>query len=156
MDKKLQCDCFVKSDESQVPEIYIPIYGKTLYPTEMRYKYPKAGEKNSVVSAHIYFWMVEKSKINLDNFKNYYIPNVIQTAKPDEIVLITSERIQNASDILKVNTQTGEVQKLFTETDEKWIDTDSPTLEFLDDNSSFGDLKETETVIFTGMIRMVN
>jgi dipeptidyl-peptidase-4 len=49
--------------------------------------------------------------------------------------LITSERIQNASDILKVNTKTGAVQKLFTETDEKWIDTDSPTLEFLDDNS---------------------
>jgi hypothetical protein len=52
----------------------------------------------------------KKSKINLDNFKNYYIPNVIQTAKPDEIVLITSERIQNASDILKVNTKTGAVR----------------------------------------------
>ncbi|PZU17567.1 MAG: S9 family peptidase, partial [Chryseobacterium sp.] len=127
---------FVKSDESQVPEIYIPIYGKTLYPSEMRYKYPKAGEKNSVVSAHIYLLdSGKKSKINLDNFKNYYIPNVIQTAKPDEIVLITSERTQNASDILKVNTQTGEVKKLFTETDEKWIDTDNVTLEFLDDNS---------------------
>lgn len=127
---------FVKSDESEVPEIYIPIYGKTLYPSEMRYKYPKAGEKNSVVSAHIYLLdSGKKSKINLDNFKNYYIPNVIQTAKPDEIVLITSERTQNASDILKVNTKTGEVKKLFTETDEKWIDTDNVTLEFLDDNS---------------------
>src|SRR5690606_40974870 len=45
---------FVKSDESEVPEIYIPIYGGTLYPAEMRYKYPKAGEKNSVVSAQLY------------------------------------------------------------------------------------------------------
>jgi dipeptidyl-peptidase-4 len=127
---------FVKSDESEVPEIYIPIYGKTLYPSEMRYKYPKAGEKNSVVSAHIYqLDGAKKTKINLDGYKNYYIPNVIQTAKPDEIVLITSERTQNASDVLKVNTKTGAVQKLFTETDEKWIDTDNPTLEFLEDDS---------------------
>lgn len=127
---------FVKSDESQVPEIYIPIYGKTLYPTEMRYKYPKAGEKNSVVSAQLYRLDNGKTMpLNLGAFKNYYIPNVFQTAKADEIVLITSERIQNASDVLKVNTKTGAVQKLFTETDEKWIDTDSPTLEFLEDDS---------------------
>ncbi|WP_294199740.1 S9 family peptidase [uncultured Chryseobacterium sp.] len=127
---------FVKSDESQVPEIYIPIYGKTLYPTEMRYKYPKAGENNSVVSAQLYRLDNGKTTaLSLQSFKNYYIANVFQTAKPDEIVLITSERIQNASDVLKVNTKTGAVQKLFTETDEKWIDTDSPTLEFLEDDS---------------------
>ncbi|MGE8554081.1 MAG: S9 family peptidase [Chryseobacterium jejuense] len=127
---------FVKSDESQVPEIYIPIYGKNLYPAEMRYKYPKAGEKNSVVSAQLYRLDTEKVMLlNLGSFKNYYIQNVFQTAKADEMVLITSERIQNASDVLKVNTKTGAVQKLFTETDDKWIETDSPTIEFLDDDS---------------------
>ncbi len=127
---------FVKLVETDVPEIYIPIYGKSLYPTEMRYKYPKAGEKNSVASAHIYHLADgKKTKVNLDQFKNYYIPNVIQTANADEIVLITSQRTQNASDILKVNTKTGEAKKLFTETDDKWIDTDNVTLEFLEDNS---------------------
>lgn len=127
---------FVKLVETDVPEIYIPIYGKSLYPTEMRYKYPKAGEKNSVATAHIYHLADgKKTKVNLDNFKNYYIPNVIQTANADEIVLITSQRTQNASDILKVNTKTGEAKKLFTETDDKWIDTDNVTLEFLEDNS---------------------
>lgn len=54
-----------------------------------------------------------------------HIPNVIQTAKADEIILITSGRIQNASDVLKVNTKTGNIAKLFTETDEKWIETDN-------------------------------
>ena len=127
---------FVKSDESQVPEIYIPIYGKTLYPTEMRYKYPKAGENNSVVTAQLY--RLDSGKIiplNLSSFKNYYIPNVIQTAKPDEMVLVTSQRTQNASDVLKINTKTGAVTKLFTETDDKWIETDHVTLEFLEDDS---------------------
>ena len=127
---------FVKSDESEVPEMYIPIYGKQLYPSEMRFKYPKAGEKNSVVSAQLFRLDSGKTiPLNLSAFKNYYVPNVYKTAKADEIILITSERTQNASDVLKVNTKTGNVHKLFTETDEKWVDTDNVTLEFLDDNS---------------------
>lgn len=127
---------FVKSNETEVPEMYIPIYGKNLYPKEMRFKYPKAGEKNSEVSAQLYRLDSGKTtQLNLGAFKNYYIPNVYKTAKADEIVLITSERIQNASDVLKVNTKTGDVKKLFTETDPAWIETDNVTLEFLDDNS---------------------
>ena len=127
---------FIKSDETEVPEMYIPIYEKQLYPSEMRFKYPKAGEKNSVVSAQLY--RLDNAKtiaLNLSNFKNYYIPNVYHTAKADEIILVTSERLQNASDVLKVNTKTGNVSKLFTESDKRWIDTDNVTLEFLDDNS---------------------
>ena len=127
---------FVKSDESEVPEMYIPIYGKQLYPSEMRFKYPKAGEKNSIVSAHLYQLNSGKTMpIQLNDFKNYYIPNVIRTAKGDEIIIITSQRTQNSSDVLKVNTKTGTAQKLFTESDDKWIDTDNVTMEFLDDNS---------------------
>lgn len=127
---------FVKSDESTVPEMSIPIYGKQLYPSEMRFKYPKAGENNSVVSAQLYRLDSAKTmSLNLSNFKNYYIPDVYKTAKADEIILITSERLQNASDVLKVNTKTGAITKLFTESDKRWIDTDNVTLEFLADNS---------------------
>lgn len=127
---------FVKSDESDVPVMHIPVYGKNLYPQDWQYKYPKAGEKNSEVSAHLYRLDSGKTmNLNLNSFKNYYIPNIYQTAKADEIVLVTSERIQNASDVLKVNTKTGDIKKLFTETDPKWIDTDNVTLEFLDDDS---------------------
>lgn len=127
---------FVKSDEAAVPEIYIPIYGKNLYPQEMRYKYPKAGENNSKVSAHLYRLASHSTTaLDLSGFKNYYIPNVIQTAKADEMILITSQRTQNASDVLMVNTKNGQVRKLFTETDPQWIETDNVTLEFLDDDS---------------------
>ena len=102
----------------------------------MRFKYPKAGENNSVVSAQLYRLDSAKTiALNLSNFKNYYIPDVYKTAKADEIILITSERLQNASDILKVNTKTGAITKLFTESDKRWIDTDNVTLEFLTDNS---------------------
>ena len=95
---------FVKSDESAVPEMFIPIYGKQLYPSEMRFKYPKAGENNSSVSAQLYrLDSAKTTALNLSSFKNYYIPNVYRTSKADEIILVTSERLQNASDVLKVN-----------------------------------------------------
>lgn len=127
---------FIKSNESEVPVMHIPIYEKNLYPMDWQYKYPKAGEKNAVVSAHVYRLDQQKTlDINLNSFKNYYIPNVFQTKKDNEIVLITSQRTQNASDVLKVNTLNGTVQKLFTETDPQWIETDNVTLEFLADNS---------------------
>lgn len=127
---------FIKSNESQVPEMNMPMYQGQLYPQDFRFKYPKAGEPNSVVSAHLYqLGNSEVQALDLGNFKKYYIPNVIQTAKNDEIILITSERTQNASDVLKVNTKTGKITKLFTETDEKWIETDHITMEFLADNS---------------------
>ena len=127
---------FVKSDESKVPEINIPIYGKNLYPKLMTYKYPKAGEVNSTVSAHLYKLSSGKTlDLNLGSFENYYIPQVYSTAKNDEVALATSNRHQNKVDILKVNTSNGAVSKLISETDNAWIETDGMTLEFLDDNS---------------------
>ena len=38
----------------KVPEMNMQMYNKSLYPTDYRFKYPKAGEKNSEVSAHLY------------------------------------------------------------------------------------------------------
>lgn len=127
---------FVKSDEREVPEMNMPTFQRQLYPKDFRFKYPKAGEPNSKVSAHLYRLDTRQIQtLDLAEFKNYYIPNVIRTAKNDEIILVTSERLQNASDILKVNTKTGKITKLFTETDDKWVETDQVTMAFLADNS---------------------
>ena len=127
---------FVKFDESAVPEISIPIYGNTLYPTEMRYKYPKAGETNSTVSAQLYQLSSGKTlRLNLNSFENYYIPEIFTTNADNEMVIATSNRHQNKVDLLKVDTKSGNVSKLFSETDDAWIDTDNLTMEFLDDNS---------------------
>ena len=127
---------FVRFDESKVPEIYIPIYGKSLYPTEMRYKYPKAGETNSTVSAQLYQLSSGKTtKLNLESFENYYIPQIFQTNDSNEIIIATSNRHQNKVDLLKVDTKSGKLTKLFSESDAAWIDTDKLTMEFLDDNS---------------------
>src|SRR5690606_3052034 len=68
---------FVKFDESKVREFYIPVYGQNLYPEEMRFKYPKAGEENSKVSLYIFDLKSNKSeKISLSSVENYYIPKI--------------------------------------------------------------------------------
>ncbi|HOO83425.1 MAG TPA: DPP IV N-terminal domain-containing protein, partial [Prolixibacteraceae bacterium] len=53
---------FVKFDESKVKEFSMPIYKGlspqnneySLYPGQATFKYPKAGENNSIVSVHVY------------------------------------------------------------------------------------------------------
>src|SRR5690606_10630329 len=127
---------FVKFDESKVREFYIPVYGGNLYPEEMRFKYPKAGEENSKVSLHLYDLKSAKTtEVNLNSVENYYIPKIQFTNDKNILAVLTSNRHQNKVDVNSVEISNGKVSKLFSETDEKLIDTDNFTLEFLDDNS---------------------
>ena len=126
---------FVKFDETKVREFYIPVYENNLYPYEMRFKYPKAGEDNSKVSLHVFDLKSGKtSTINLTAVENYYIPKIKFTQDKNTLAVLTSNRHQNKVDVNFVEINSQKVNKLFSETDEKWIDTDNFTLEFLDDN----------------------
>lgn len=127
---------FVKFDESQVREFFIPVYQHSLYPHEMRFKYPKAGEDNSKVSLHIYDLKSGKTDaVNLSSVENYYIPKIKFTNDNNTLSVLTSNRHQNKVDVNFVDVNSLKVNKLFSETDPKWIDTDDFILEFLDDNS---------------------
>ena len=127
---------FVKFDESQVKEMNMQVFNGNLYPQDFRFKYPKAGEENSKVSVYAYDLKLNKStQINLTNFETYYIPQVFQTALPNEIAIATSNRHQNKLEIIKINTKNLSTKKILTETDTAWIETDNLSLEFLEDNS---------------------
>ena len=127
---------FVKFDESQVKEMNMQVFNGNLYPQDFRFKYPKAGEENSKVSVYAYDLNLNKStQINLANFETYYIPQVFQTAQPNEIAIATSNRHQNKLEIIKINTKNYSIKKILTETDAAWIETDNLSLEFLEDNS---------------------
>ena len=127
---------FVKFDESQVKEMNMQVFNGNLYPQDFRFKYPKAGEENSKVSVYAYDLNLNKStQINLANFETYYIPQVFQTAQPNEIAIATSNRHQNKLEIIKINTKNHSTKKILTETDAAWIETDNLSLEFLEDNS---------------------
>jgi len=68
---------FIRFDESEVPEFTMDIYGKDLYPKQQVFKYPKAGEKNSIVDLFIYNLNSQKStEVNLGQYKQYYLPRM--------------------------------------------------------------------------------
>jgi dipeptidyl-peptidase 4 len=45
---------FIRFDETEVPEFPLTWYEGGMYPRRSSFKYPKVGEKNSVVSVHLY------------------------------------------------------------------------------------------------------
>ncbi|MEA1874244.1 MAG: S9 family peptidase [Bacteroidota bacterium] len=98
---------FLKTDESGVKEFNMPKYGE-LYPNEYRYKYPKAGEKNSQVSAHIFDLGTLKTKtLEFEGKGELYIPRLKWTKRPGVLSVITLNRLQNNLTLHKVNAETG-------------------------------------------------
>lgn len=127
---------YLRLDESEVPEMQIDVYGNDLYPSQMRFKYPKAGDPNSKVSVHTTDLTGKVcKKLQLTEYTDYYIPKVKYSNKANELVVLVSNRHQNQVDFLMVNTVNMQAKKLFTETDKAWIETDHFDLHFLDDNS---------------------
>lgn len=127
---------YVRFDESKVKEINIPIYYHNLYPEELRYKYPKAGQDNSEVSLHVFDTKNNTTtNVDLGGVQNYYIPKIKFSTKANLLTVVTSNRHQNNVDVSFYDINTKKVNKLFTETNKAWIETDNLTVEFLADNS---------------------
>lgn len=116
---------YIRFDESAVKEMNLPIYGNGNYPSEMKFKYPKAGEKNSTVSVKVYDVNSQKNTDVALDYKDFYIPKIqFSNQNPNDLFVLASNRHQNKLDVLKTNTQTLKNQLLFTETNKAWIDTD--------------------------------
>ncbi|MDP2059209.1 MAG: DPP IV N-terminal domain-containing protein, partial [Flavobacteriaceae bacterium] len=68
---------FIRFDESDVPEFSMSVFGKALYPQVETFKYPKAGEKNSEVSLHIYNLNNQKTaQVDLSDYHDFYIARI--------------------------------------------------------------------------------
>ena len=84
---------FLKFNEKEVREFNMEYY-KDLYPETYTYKYPKAGEANSNVSAHII--TVNSGKINKLELGEYeYIPRLKWSNTANQLVIQTLNRHQN-------------------------------------------------------------
>ena len=94
---------YYKFDETAVKEFQMATYGE-LYPEQYTFKYPKAGEDNSVVSIFIYDTeeMVSK-KIDLGNEKDQYIPRIQWTKSNDKLCVMRMNRHQNHLEFLMTN-----------------------------------------------------
>jgi len=86
---------YIKFDEKDVPEISMDIFGTTLYPQQLQFKYPKAGEKNSVVSLHIYDVDNNSTKTVPTEKGDVYIPRIKWNKQKHSLSYILLNRHQN-------------------------------------------------------------
>ena len=124
---------FLRFDETEVPEFSMDMYGTDLYPTQTVFKYPKAGEKNSIVSLHLYNLSSAKtSEIELQDYE--YIPRIKWTNEANILSVQTLNRHQNNLNLIFVNSDTNTARVVLNETDEAYVDI-TDNLTFLEDNS---------------------
>ena len=126
---------FIRFDESEVPEFTMNIYKKELYPTVETFKYPKAGEKNAIVSLHIYDVNAKSNKdINLGNYQDFYIARMKWTNDANIVCTQVLNRHQDNLDLIFVDATTGIAKVVMNEKDKAYVDV-TDNLTFLKDNS---------------------
>lgn len=96
---------FLRFDESQVREFNMAIYARDLYPSEYRFKYPKAGETNSTVSLHVHSILNQRTEqvpIPIADEGEFYIPRFGWTEETNTAWYMVMNRLQNKKLIYKV------------------------------------------------------
>ncbi|HJN64399.1 MAG TPA: S9 family peptidase [Flavobacteriales bacterium] len=113
---------YYKFDESHVKEFSMDLFKGELYPTQDVFKYPKAGETNSVVK--VYFYNLKEAKNTfVYTEKDYeYLPRIKWTNNPNKMVILGMNRHQNELDFILANASDGSNKVLFTEKDKYYID----------------------------------
>jgi len=126
---------YIRFDESQVPEFSMSMFHKDLYPTIETFKYPKAGEKNSVVSLHIYDAVGNATKkVDLGNYNDFYIARLQWTNDNNTLSAQVLNRHQDNLDLLFVDGTTAAAKVVLNEKDKAYVDV-TDNLTFLKDNS---------------------
>ncbi|MBV2196675.1 MAG: S9 family peptidase [Flavobacterium sp.] len=126
---------YIKFDETEVPEFSMDMYNEGLYPTQTVFKYPKAGEKNAIVSLHIFdLKSGTTKKINLGNYKDFYIPRIKWTNDAATLSVQVMNRHQNNLDLHFVDANAGTTKIVLNEKDAAYVDV-TDNLTFLKDNS---------------------
>lgn len=127
---------FIRFDETSVPEFSMDVYGSDLYQTQQVFKYPKAGETNSIVSLLLYNLNTKKlSEIKVDkSYNDFYIPRIQWTNDANVLSAQYMNRHQNELDLWMINTSSKVSKLVLAEKDKAYIDV-TFDLTFLKDNS---------------------
>ena len=135
---------FLRFDESEVPEFMMERYQNEAYPVLDTFKYPKVGEKNSVVTAWLYDLSSAKTQhvdtqaANQNQAANdpgdYYLPRLAWTPA-GQFCLTVMNRHQNQEHLLLCDPATGKSTVLLAEKNKYYIDLQEVT--FLNDGSGF-------------------
>jgi dipeptidyl-peptidase 4 len=125
---------FYKFDESEVKEWSMKYYDN-LYPTEERFKYPKAGEANSKVEIYIYDITTQKlEKANIEGEYEYVI-RINWTNDSKGLAIQTMNRHQSNLKMHLVDVSSNTDKIIFEELHDKYVEV--PTTIFLTSKNQF-------------------
>lgn len=126
---------YYKFDESKVKQFSMTIYGD-LYPEEYVYKYPKAGEDNSVVEIFVYDLKNDKTNhIDMGMNKDIYLPR-LQWTPNDEVFIHKLNRHQNQYELFIASTTDFKPKKVYEERNQYYIEQVEDVV-FLNDKKHF-------------------
>lgn len=126
---------YYKFDESKVKQFSMTIYGD-LYPEEYVYKYPKAGEDNSVVEIFVYDLKNDKTNhIDMGLNKDIYLPR-LQWTPNNEVFIHKLNRHQNQYELFIASTNDFKPKKVYEERNQYYIEQVEDVV-FLNDKKHF-------------------
>ncbi len=132
---------YLRFDEGEVPEMTMDMFRGGPYPEPVTFKYPKVGEKNALVTAHIYALSTGKTlAVNIPDraYKSGrlddYLPR-IAWAPTGKLCLTWMNRHQNTQRLLLADPSTGNCTVLHEEKSQYYLDLHDVV--FLADGSGF-------------------
>ena len=120
---------FIRWDESQVPMYSMTMYegdcnadsSRALYPGSFDYKYPVAGQPNSLVN--VVTCDVTSGAVHTLNQQWDYIPH-LAFARNDALMVMTLNRTQNDLHIWRMNPADQSLADVYHDTSDTWIDSE--------------------------------
>ncbi len=136
---------FLRFDESRVREFAMMRYDEKLYPESYLYKYPKAGEENSVVTLHVHnIASGETRRIDTGPQTDQYIPRIGWTPS-GELFFYRVNRRQNVFEVMLAGSD-GSIRTIYEEVSPRYVERpDEETITFLPDGDRFIVKNETRT-----------
>lgn len=128
---------YYRFDESRVKNYPMPVYGGKLYPDNVTFKYPKAGEENSVVQIKVYRVATgESTSINIGDNTDQYIPRIEWTGRSGELAVHRLNRLQNQYDLLFCDAMTGRSRTVYSESSPRYVERiDDSKINFMPESS---------------------
>lgn len=114
---------YYRFDETDVKEYNLQLWGNFLYPVDYRYKYPKAGETNSVVTIWVHHLNGDQNlKMDTGNDPEAYVPKIQWTVDPNILSIRKLNRLQNHMTLLHVNATSGDAKVVLDQKTDTYFD----------------------------------
>ncbi|MCL2245778.1 MAG: S9 family peptidase [Lentimicrobiaceae bacterium] len=130
-----KCLAYTRFNESNVKEFSMTMWGE-LYPAEHKFKYPKAGEDNSVVEIYVYHTEINKSvKVDIKANEEVYYPRFFWLSNSVDLMVLQLNRFQNKLEFVKYNVLNHNYSIVFADTNPYWLNV-THNYYFLNNNNS--------------------